>query len=214
MPAPAVGQTALLDFFSDGAPRRAEQNSSGCRGRAGPAIILGFSSPATDPFICSSHSKGLLCATFHHPFWTEGLAPAGGGEIPIFRISQQFPFPGSFAHPERLSSGCSLPRWGDFNQAHGSRWPLLPPGAFAACPGAVPILLPSPRLLPAAHTGSSVVETLFWICRVHECKHCKSYSRKVEAPQECFQVQVFLRCPGSAQSSHQQCFHEHWDAAD
>lgn len=37
---------------------------------------------------------------------------------------------------------------------------------------------------------------------------------KLEASQECFQVQVFLRCPGSAQSSDQQCLHEHRHAAD
>lgn len=47
------------------------------------------------------------------------MAPAGGGGISIFRISQLFPFPSSFAHPEGLSLGCSLPSWAFFHPDHG-----------------------------------------------------------------------------------------------
>lgn len=143
------------------------------------ADIPGLSSQPLTPLPAAPTARGCFVSPPHGnaPFWVEGLAPAGGGGISIFRISQLFPFPRSFDHPERLSLGCSLPSLGGgyFNQDHCS--PLASP-AFAACLGAVPILLPSPRLPPAAHTGSSVVETLFWSSRVHHCKHCKSYSRK------------------------------------
>lgn len=136
-----------------------------------PAGIPAFSCRPLTPLSAAPTAKGLLCSTFPMEMFCFAWRVWG---ISVFRISQLFAFPGGFAHPERLSSGCSRA----LTETTLLRWPLLPPGAFVACPGAVPIPVPSPRLPPAAHTGSSVVETLFWSSRVHECKHCKSYSRK------------------------------------
>lgn len=141
-----------------------------------PAGIPGFSSQPLSPLSAAPAARGGFvppspwgCSLLGGGF---GFQLAAGG-ISIFGISQLFPFPSSFAHPERLRLGCSLLSRGTLTRATVLRWPLLPPGAFAACPGAVPIPVPSPRPPPAAHTGSSVVETLFW-----SSKHCKSYSRR------------------------------------
>lgn len=139
-----------------------------------PAGIPGFSSQPLSPLSAAPAARGGFvppspweCSLLGGGF---GFQLAAGGDIDLWDFPA-VPFSQQLCSSREAEVGVQPPQPGYFNQV--LCWPLLPPGAFAACPGAVPIPVPSPRPPPAAHTGSSVVETLFW-----SSKHCKSYSRR------------------------------------
>lgn len=204
-PAPAViTPPCSAQLLPSRGPRAAAARDAG-------AVLASADIPCFSSQPLTPRQGAALCPLPHGNahFWGEGLALAGGEGISIFRLSQLFPFPSSFAHPEGLSLGCSLPSQGDFNQGHGSPLGLLPP-AWGPSPSCSPL----PGCLQLPTQAPLLWKRCFGAAGCMNANTARATAGKLEASQECFQVHVFLPCRGSAQSSHQECLHEHWDAAD
>lgn len=180
-----------------------------------PAGIPGFSSQPLSPLSAAPAARG----GFVPPSPWECSLLGGGfgfqlgvGGISIFRISQLFPFPSSFAHPERLRLGCSLLSRGTltrFSAGLSCHQGLLPPAR-----GLSPSRSPLPGRLRLPTQAPLLWKRCFGAAGSTNANTARATAGELEASQECFQVQVFLRCPGLAQNRDQQCLHEHWDAAD
>lgn len=186
--------------------------SSGCRGRAGLSDIPGFSSQPLTPLSAALKKRGCFVppSPWKCSLLDGGFGSSWGWGIPIFRISQLFPFfPAAFL----IRLGAAYPAGATLTPTAVLRWPLPPPGAFAACPGLSPSCFPLPGCLQLPTQAPLLWKRCFGAAGCTNANTARATAGKLEASQECFQVQVFLRCPGSAQNRDQQCLHEHWDAA-